>query len=187
MERGRHCRRLGSVAADADVMTWRPGNLRRQTAPRYRLRGRPQRGSAGAAGLVGSTARDLRADAGHAEPIVGRSSSAGRPLHWCSAAHEALPIRSRSVDVIVAHGVWNLAPPWRSPGARCARLREWKGRASCRLHVLAGDVGDAAPVEGESSPHSSSAHPSALNAGQPIEELGARAGSGRTPRRQSPS
>lgn len=41
-----------------------------------------------------------------------RASAAGASSRtaWTLAPMEALPVRDRSVDLVVAHGIWNLAP-----------------------------------------------------------------------------
>jgi len=38
-----------------------------------------------------------------------RAASAGTPLHLALAPMERLPVRDRSVDLVIAHGIWNLA------------------------------------------------------------------------------
>src|SRR4029453_13950382 len=45
----------------------------------------------------------------HAAAARAQVDLAGRPLHLMLAPMEHLPIQSRSMDFIVAHGIWNLA------------------------------------------------------------------------------
>jgi ubiquinone/menaquinone biosynthesis C-methylase UbiE len=113
----------------------------------------------------------------HAAADRGQVELAGRPLHLVLAPMEHLPIQSRSVDVIVAHGVWNLArstAQFRSAVREAARV----AKAGALLFVFtfsrATVPESAAPVEGEEFVFTqfSGAPQCFLTAVQLIEELG---------------
>ncbi len=48
-------------------------------------------------------------------PMIGAASQRSREeqlddrLHWALAAMDAIPMQDRSVDLVIAHGIWNLA------------------------------------------------------------------------------
>ena len=78
--------------------------------------------------------------------------SAGRPLHLVLARMEQLPLQPRSIDFIVAHGIWNLATStaqFRAGVREAARV----ARPGAVLFVFTFSRGtlpsDVAPVEGE--------------------------------------
>jgi ubiquinone/menaquinone biosynthesis C-methylase UbiE len=114
----------------------------------------------------------LRAAADRAQ-----GESAGRPLHLVLAPMEQLPIQSRSVDFIVAHGIWNLArstTQFRSAVREAARV----ARPGALLFVFtfsrATIPAAAAPVAGEAFVFTqfSGAPQCFVTAEQLIDELG---------------
>lgn len=40
----------------------------------------------------------------------GAAAGVGRLAGWALAPMEALPVRDRSIDLVISHGIWNLAP-----------------------------------------------------------------------------
>ena len=114
----------------------------------------------------------LRAAAGRAETEL-----AGRPLHLVLAPMEDLPIQSRSVDFIVAHGIWNLARTT-AQFRRAVREAARVAKPGALLFVFTFSRTtvpvNAAPVEGEEFVFTqfSGAPQCFLTAGQLIDELG---------------
>jgi ubiquinone/menaquinone biosynthesis C-methylase UbiE len=114
----------------------------------------------------------LRAAAGRAQ-----GESAGHPLHLVLAPMEELPIQSRCVDFIVAHGIWNLArsgTQFRSAVREAARVANPGALLFVFTFSRATIPADAAPVAGEAFVFTqfSGAPQCFVTAEQLIEELG---------------
>jgi SAM-dependent methyltransferase len=89
----------------------------------------------------------LQAAAGRAQADLD-----GRPLHLALAPMEQLPVQSRSMDFIVAHGIWNLAgttAQFRSAVSEAARVAVPGALLFVFTFSRATIPADAAPVEGE--------------------------------------
>jgi SAM-dependent methyltransferase len=81
-----------------------------------------------------------------------KGESAGHPLHLALAPMEQLPIQSRSVDFIVAHGIWNLArssTQFRSAVREAGRVAKPGALLFVFTFSRATIPADAAPVAGE--------------------------------------
>lgn len=81
-----------------------------------------------------------------------RTEPGGRALRVALAPMEALPVRSRSADLIVAHGIWNLAPStavFRAGVREAARVA--KPGALCFVFTFSRHTlsPEATPVAGE--------------------------------------
>jgi SAM-dependent methyltransferase len=77
----------------------------------------------------------------------------GRRLLVALAPMDALPIRDRSIDLIVAHGIWNLARSdheWRSAVLEAARIAAPGARLFVFTFSRRTIPADATPVAGES-------------------------------------
>jgi ubiquinone/menaquinone biosynthesis C-methylase UbiE len=106
-----------------------------------------------------------------------QSESAGHPLHLVLAPMEQLPIQSRSVDFIVAHGIWNLArssTQFRSAVREAARVANPGALLFVFTFSRATIPADAAPVAGEAFVFTqfSGAPQCFVTAEQLIDELG---------------
>lgn len=102
---------------------------------------------------------------------------AARALHLVLAPMESLPIRSRSVDFIVAHGIWNLArttAQFRSAVREAARVAKPGALLFVFTFSRATIPADAAPVAGEAFVFTqfSGAPQCFVTAEQLIDELG---------------
>jgi len=114
----------------------------------------------------------LRAAAGRAQGEL-----TARPLHLVLAPMEQLPIQSRSVDFIVAHGIWNLArttAQFRSAVREAARVAKPGALLFVFTFSRATRPADAAPVAGEAFVFTqfSGAAQCFVTAEQLIDELG---------------
>ena len=101
----------------------------------------------------------------------------GRPLRLVLAPMESLPIQSRSVDFLVAHGIWNLArttAQFRSAVREAARVAKPGALLFVFTFSRATVPVNAVPVEGEAFVFTqfSGAPQCFLTAGQLREELG---------------
>jgi SAM-dependent methyltransferase len=118
----------------------------------------------------------------HAAAGCAQVELAGRLLHLVLAPMEHLPIESRGVDFIVAHGIWNLArttAQFRSAVREAGRVAKPGALLFVFTFSRATLPVTAAPVEGEEFVFTqfSGAPQCFLTAGQLIDELG-RAGFG---------
>jgi SAM-dependent methyltransferase len=120
--------------------------------------------------VIGTDVSMPMLQAAHARP-------ADRRLHLAVAAMDALPVPDRSIDLIVAHGIWNLArsgTEFRGAIAEAARAAA-KGAAlfvfTFSRHTL---QPDAAPVAGETFVFTqfSGAPQTFLTRDQLLEEVG---------------
>lgn len=106
-----------------------------------------------------------------------KGEPAARSLHLVLAPMESLPIRSRSVDFIVAHGIWNLArttAQFRSAVREAARVAKPAALLFVFTFSRATVPADAVPVAGEAFVFTqfSGAPQCFVTAEQLIDELG---------------